>query len=151
MTSQLTPTALRTGHVQPVHIHVDDLDMQGIVGNARYPLIVERAVTAYSMERGWHFDPARSRFSDTLQVVREFRIEYHAPIADVGPVGVHLWIERLGRSSYTYGFRILSEDGTVTHADGHRVQVRLDPGTLRPTPLSDEAVTAARQLMMPQA
>jgi acyl-CoA thioester hydrolase len=41
--------------------------------------------------------------------------------------------------------------GSVTHADGHRVQVRLDPETLCPTPLSDEAMTAARQLMMSQA
>src|SRR6516164_4914113 len=72
------------------------------------------------------------RFKEAFFVVKEFAITYHVPITRIGPVHVQLWLDRLGNTSAVYGFRVLSEDETVTHAEGRRVQVRLDPATLRP-------------------
>jgi hypothetical protein len=37
----------------------------------------------------------------------------------------------------------------VTHAEGRRVQVRLDPVTLRPAPIAPELREACRQLLAP--
>jgi hypothetical protein len=51
-------------------------------------------------------------------VVREFTITYHAPISRAGTVRVQLWLDHLGTTSVVYGFRVLSDDGTVVHAGG---------------------------------
>lgn len=95
---------------------------------------------------GWDFDPSGPRFNEVFFVVREFGITYHVPITRIGPVHVQLWLDHLGTTSAVYGFRVLSEDETVTYAEGRRVQVRLDPGTLRPTAIGPELRAACRPL-----
>lgn len=134
------------GVIEPVMVHFEDLDALGVVHNARYVLLLERALAAYWTRAGWAFDPAAPRFSEVFFVVREFLISYHVPITRVGPVQVQLWLDRLGDTSAVYGFRVLSPDGTVTHAEGRRVQVRLDPATLRPAAIGPELREACRPL-----
>ncbi|MDP9866884.1 MULTISPECIES: acyl-CoA thioesterase [Streptosporangium] len=129
-------TALQIGHIQPVQIHFEDLDAMGVVHNARYVLLLERALSGYWAEHGWAFDPTRPHFAEIFFVVREFSITYHVPISTVGTAAVHFWVEHLGTTSVVYGFRVLSADHGVVHAEGRRVQVRLDPATLRPSPMS---------------
>ena len=137
------------GIVRSAFVSIDDLDASGAVHNARYPLILERVVVAHWYERGWRLDPRQSRIPDVLQVAREFTISYQFPIFGLGEVKVHLWIEKAGRTSFTYGFAFLSADGSVTHATGHRVQVRLDPATLQSTPLSPEGIAELVPLAKP--
>jgi acyl-CoA thioester hydrolase len=134
------------GVIEPVMVHFEDLDAMGVVHNGRYVLLLERALAAYWTRAGWAFDPAAPRFKDVFFVVREFTITYHVPITRVGPVHVQLWLDHLGDTSAVYGFRVLSQDGTVAHADGRRVQVRLDPATLRPAPIGPELRAASRPL-----
>ena len=57
------------------------------------------------------------------------------------------WIERMGESSVVYAFRVLSADGATVHAEGKRVNIKLDPRTLRPSPWTDEARAVAAPLM----
>ncbi|WP_214107190.1 acyl-CoA thioesterase [Acrocarpospora catenulata] len=140
-------TALTPGHIENVQVHFDDLDAMGVLHNGRYVLLLERALTAYWTERGWAFDPAQPHFADIFFVVREFAITYHQPVTTVGQVGVHFWLDRIGTSSLVYGFRVLSADRSVVHAEGRRVQVKIDPGTLRPSPIS-EAVRKDCQLLL---
>ncbi|GLU49892.1 acyl-CoA thioesterase [Nocardiopsis ansamitocini] len=136
------------GRVQSVDVHFEDLDPTGFLHNSRYSLLLEHAASAYWSEQGWHHDPARSRFAgDSVMAVRAFEITYHFPVTEPGKVGVHLWIERIGRSSYTYGFRVISLDGATVHAEGTRVQINLDPTTLTPATLSDEVRAAAQPLL----
>jgi acyl-CoA thioester hydrolase len=117
-------------------IHFEDLDAMGIVHSGRYVNIFERALAAYWGRAGWSYDPGHPRFAEMLFVVREFTITYHVPISRAGTVQVQLWLERLGTTSLTYGFRVSSDDGTVVQAEGRRVQVRLDPASLRPAPIT---------------
>ncbi|MEV7006462.1 thioesterase family protein [Streptosporangium sp. NPDC051022] len=140
-------TALRTGHVQPVQIHFEDLDAMGVVHNARYVLLLERALADYWAERGWPFDPSEPHFADLFFVVREFSVTYHVPINKVGGAAVHFWVEHLGTSSLVYGFRVLSADHEAMHAEGRRVQVKLDPATLRPAPIGPALREAVRPLL----
>lgn len=79
-------------------------------------------------------------------MVREFSITYHVPISTVGEAAVHFWLDHMGTTSVVYGFRVLSADHTVVHAEGRRVQVRLDPATLRPSPMSEPLRESLRQL-----
>ena len=134
------------GVIEPVMVHFDDLDAMGVVHNGRYVLLLERALAAYWARAGWAFDPGAAHFKDVFFVVREFAITYHMPITRVGPVHVQLWLDHLGNTSAVYGFRMLSEDETVTHAEGRRVQVRLDPATLRPAVIGPELRAACRPL-----
>lgn len=135
------------GVIEPVMVHFDDLDAMGVVHNGRYVLLLERALAAYWTRAGWAFDPGTASFVDAFFVVREFTITYSAPITRPGPVHVQLWLDHLGSTSAVYGFRVLSEDQTVTHAEGRRVQVKLDPATLRPAVIGPELRAACRPLL----
>ncbi len=134
------------GRTLPVRVHFDDLDAMGLLHNSRYALLVERAVSDFWIAEGWNFDPALSAFEDVYMAVREFKIVYSAPIVGAGEVLVHFWLEDLGRTSGVYGFRVLSADGATLHAEGHRVNVNLNPATFVPSPWTDKTRATAELL-----
>jgi len=142
-------TAVDYGQVETVRVYFDDLDAMGVLHNARYSVLFERALARYWDRAGWSFDPASPHFADVFFVVREFSITYHLPITSVGDVQVHLWLDDLRTTSGVYGFRILSADGSTLHADGRRAQVKLDPATLRPSAIPAAVVSDARPLFGP--
>jgi acyl-CoA thioester hydrolase len=135
------------GRLVPVTVHFDDLDALGLLHNARYPLMVERAWTALWQEHGLRFEGDWAAAGDACNAVKELRITYEAPVTRPGRYAVHLWLERLGTTGLTYGFRFCSEDGSATYAHGARVLVRLDPGTLRPAPWSERFRSVGRELL----
>ncbi|GGN38087.1 acyl-CoA thioesterase [Streptomyces fuscichromogenes] len=150
MTAEALPApVLSYGRLLPVSVHFDDLDALGMLHNARYPLLVERAWTELWQEHGIRFDGDWATAGDACNVVRELVIGYEAPVTRSGAYAVHLWLERLGGTGLTYGFRFCSPDGATTYARGTRVLVRLDPATLRPAPWSETFRAAGRQLLRP--
>ncbi len=80
-------------------------------------------------------------------MIREYSITFHAPIVGTGRAAVHFWLEKLGTTSADYRFRFLSEDGAVVHAEGRRVNICLDPATMRPAPWSADARTLVKALL----
>ncbi|MFE6412400.1 acyl-CoA thioesterase [Streptomyces sp. NPDC057837] len=150
MTAEALPApALSHGRLVPVTVHFDDLDALGLLHNARYPLMVERAWTDLWQERGIRFEGDWAAAGDACNAVKELTITYEAPVTRPGPYAVHLWLERLGTTGLTYGFRFCSADGVTTYARGTRVLVRLDAATLRPAPWSEEFRAAGRELLRP--
>ena len=145
----ITPTAIHYGHTEPVVVHFDDLDAMGIVHNARYAVLLERALSAFWTRYGFSFAGGGPTQPDVVHAVAEYAISYRAPIRGTGPIAVHFWIERLGEASATYGFRVLSDDGSVLHAEGRRVNIKLDPATLRSTPWTPLARSVAERLCEP--
>ncbi|EGG45687.1 acyl-CoA thioesterase [Streptomyces griseoaurantiacus] len=142
--------ALSYGRLVPVTVHFDDLDALGLLHNARYPLMVERAWGELWREYGFGgYEGDWEAAGDACNAVRELRIGYEAPVSRPGVYAVHLWLERLGTTGLTYGFRFCSADGTVTYARGSRVLVRLDPVTLRPAPWSEPFRAVGRELLPP--
>ncbi|MER6272134.1 MULTISPECIES: acyl-CoA thioesterase [unclassified Streptomyces] len=151
MTAEALPApALSYGRLLPVSVHFDDLDALGMLHNARYPLLVERAWTELWQEHGIRFDGDWAAAGDACNVVRELLIGYEAPVTRSGTYAVHLWLERLGTTGLTYGFRFCSPDGATTYARGTRVLVRLDAATLRPAPWSEAFRAVARELLRPR-
>ena len=136
-------------HTETVMVYFEDLDAMGVVHNGRYAALLERALAGYWTRAGWPYDPGQPRFSEVLFAVREFAITYHTPIARVGTVRVRFWLDRLGTTSLVYGFQVLSDDESVVHAEGRRVQVRLDTVTLRPAAIGSDMREACRQLLAP--
>jgi acyl-CoA thioester hydrolase len=57
-------------------VHFDDFDPIGLVHNARYALLIERAVAAFWGRLGHAFDRGRPTTPDTFNVVKEFSISY---------------------------------------------------------------------------
>lgn len=117
-------------------VYFDDLDPYRILHNARYLLLFERTLGSFWMELGMGAlqDPDHP---DNFHFVRTNEIEYLAPVRGVCRVRVRVWIERLGRSSLTFGFSLMPLDEDRIHARGTRTIVRIDPTTQRPVPWSD--------------
>ncbi|MFE9201128.1 acyl-CoA thioesterase [Micromonospora sp. NPDC007230] len=143
------PTAAPYGHVEHVPVHFDDLDALGILHNARYAVLLERALTPYWAEHGVSFQGGPHSSPDVFHAVREFTITYRAPISGTGPVAVHFWLEHFGTTSARYAFQFRSVDGHTLHAEGTRAIVRLDPATMRPTAWTEAARTIAATLLRP--
>ncbi|GAA5610488.1 acyl-CoA thioesterase [Streptomyces platensis] len=139
------------GELVPVTVHFDDLDALGMLHNSRYPLLAERAWAEYWHGQGFTFDGDWAAAGDMCNVIKEMKVSYERPITRPGRYAAHLWVERLGRTGLTYGFRLCSADGTETYAQGHRVLVRVDAQTLRPTPWSDRARAIADRLLRQEA
>ncbi|RPE45436.1 acyl-CoA thioester hydrolase [Streptomyces sp. Ag109_O5-1] len=141
--------ALSYGRLIPVTVHFDDLDALGLLHNARYPVLVERAWAEFWQGHGFAFEGDWAAAEDACNAVKELRIGYEAPVTRPGTYAVHLWLERLGNTGLTYGFRFCSEDGALTYAQGARVLVRLDAATLRPAPWSERFRAVGRELLRP--
>jgi len=118
------------------HVFFDDLDAMRMLHNSRYGVMAERANSAFFEANGWRWEPDPANNPDQFYAVREQTIRYLEPIREPGDVAVEMWVAELGRSSATYRFRVRSLDASHAHADIQRVQVKLSPATLRPTPWS---------------
>jgi len=132
----------------PLYIHrstvwFDELDMVGVLHNARYAIHVERAMAS------WFHSLTDVDPSDGLIVVKQYDIEFISPFTrERGELVVEVSLRRRGRTSAVFSFRCLSypkgEDGPeVLHAQGIRAIVKVSPGDLRPAPWSEKFLSAA--------
>ncbi|WP_250008722.1 thioesterase family protein [Actinoplanes sp. M2I2] len=143
-------TAVHTyGAVVPQAVHFDDLDAMGVLHNSRYAVLVERAIIVWWSERGVTFTGGRPTTPDAFNVVREYQITFHNPIRSTGDIDIRFWLDHMGTTSAEYGFQVTAADGTTVYAEGRRVNVRLDPATMRPAPWTDEGRALAATLLRP--
>jgi acyl-CoA thioester hydrolase len=123
-------------------VHFDELDAWQMLHNSRYGLHVERATMAWHLAvTGNPYGPADD--PDQFVFMREFQIEFEAPVTGPQTIWVDIWRTRRGRSSFTHVFQCRNEDGSVVFARGRKTVVRIDPATGKPTPWSDELRRAA--------
>ncbi len=121
-------------HEQIHGVYFDDLDPFGILHNARYLLLFERTLGSF-----WQFLGlgAFQEDPDTAHLVRANHIAYHRPFRGTGRARVRVFVEKLGSTSLTFGFRMMPLDSDEELASGQRVVVRIDPTTHRPVPWTD--------------
>lgn len=117
-------------------VYFDDLDPLHILHNARYVLLFERTLGAFWGHIGM------GSFQDTdhpdrFHLVRANHVEYVHPVRGVTRVRVRVWVEKLGRTSLTFGFRVMPLDEDRDHAVGSRTVVRVDPTTYAPVPWTE--------------
>lgn len=118
-------------------VYFDDLDAFQVLHNARYLLMFERTIGSFWRHLGWGGLLDAQRNPDQFHLVRANHVEYLRPVYGVGQVRVRVWVQKLGRTSLTFGFRMLALDEDAEHARGTRVVVRVDPATLKPMPWTD--------------
>jgi acyl-CoA thioester hydrolase len=120
-------------------VYFDDLDALQILHNARYLLLFERTIGSFwNRTMGWGGMLESSANPDRYHLVRTNHLEYIRPVTGVGEVRVRIWVEKLGRTSLTFGLRILPLDEDVDFARGSRVIVCVDQATRKPAPWSDD-------------
>lgn len=118
-------------------VYFDDLDAFHILHNARYLLLFEHAIGSFWRHLGWAGVLDFNSNPDQYHLVRAVQLEYRRPVIGTGQVRVRVWVERLGRTSLTFGLRVMPLDEDVDHATGRRTIVRVDPHNKRPTPWTD--------------
>ena len=91
-------------------IYFDDLDALQILHNSRYLLLIERTIGSFFRHLGWTGMRDVHKHPDQFHLIRANHIEYHRPVTSVGDVRVRVWVERLGTSSLTFGFKVLPLD-----------------------------------------
>lgn len=116
-------------HERVMGVYFDDLDPYQILHNARYLLLFERTLGSLWQEMG--FGQLQQR-AEAMHLVRANNIEYLRPVNGTGDVRVRVWIRRLGRTSLTFGFRVMPIDEDVDFARGSRVVVHVDADTFAP-------------------
>ncbi len=133
-------TTISTGvrfHEQVHGVYFDDLDAFQILHNARYVLLFERTIGSFWGRMGWGSTLDMQKTPDQFNLVRANHVEYLRPVTGVSEVRVRVWVEKLGRTSLTFGFCVMPMDEDVDCAVGSRVLVRVDPGTRKPAPWTD--------------
>ncbi|MGH9115514.1 MAG: acyl-CoA thioesterase [Acidimicrobiales bacterium] len=136
MTTAIPPEAgagPHPGFVWSTQVFFDDLDAMGMLHNARYFALIERASSAFFEARGWRWERDVADNPDQHFVVRQQAAQYEDPIAGPGIVEVEMWVTRLGRTSAFFEYEVRSPGGRV-HARAQRSTVKLDPVSLRPAP-----------------
>jgi len=123
---------------ETVHgVYFDDLDAFRILHNARYLVLFERTIGSFWQKLGFGGPLDAQSEPDQYHLVRQNIVDYLRPVEGVGEVRVRIWVEKLGRTSLTFGFRCLPLDEDLDFATGSRVLVRVDPETRRPVPWTD--------------
>ncbi|MFT4974986.1 MAG: acyl-CoA thioester hydrolase [Myxococcota bacterium] len=118
-------------------VYFDDLDAFQILHNARYLLLIERTIGDFWRMMGWGGPLKARRHPDQHHLVRLNHFEYHRAVHDVDRIRARVWVERIGRTSLTFGFEVRPIDMDTPYATGQRVLVRVDPDTRAPVPWSE--------------
>jgi len=123
-------------------VYFDDLDPFGILHNARYLFLFERTLGEFWQHIGFGGFQEKP---DVYHFVRANTAEYLAPVIGTGRVRVRVFVETLGRTSLTFGFKVMPLDSDTEHARGTRTIVHVDSETWRPKVWSDKT----RAIMAP--
>lgn len=115
----------------PLQVRFRDLDALGHVNNAVYLTYFENARVAYWRELTGPDRPLEFPF-----LVARAEVDFRAT-ADMGtPLVAELALSKIGRTSFTFDYRIVRDDTGSLVAEGRTVQVWLDAAGV-PTPVPD--------------
>jgi acyl-CoA thioester hydrolase len=112
-----------------IPIRFADIDALGHVNNAVFLSYMEVARTAFWAER-----IGEVRVQEIDFVVARVEIDYRRPVLFNDTLSCDLWIEKLGRSSFTVGYRFVVGETPVAEARSVQVFVDLSTGTPKPMP-----------------
>jgi acyl-CoA thioester hydrolase len=111
----------------------DQIDQLGVLHNAAYLLLFERARTDFWRSLG--VDGYGAPGLDWPYLVVRNEVNYRAPVETEQDVRVGVWVAKLGESSIMFAHEVRAANGTVA-ADGQTVIARINAETRRATPWS---------------
>lgn len=122
-------------------VYWDMLDLLGVLHNARYVVMFERARFDFWSHLG--VGPEAPGF-DWPYVVAHNEVNYRSAIRTEQEVTVTVAVRHIRNSSVTFVHRVIDAQGALS-ADGTTTLVRVDAESYRPIPWSD----SFRNLMRP--
>ncbi|MER1996418.1 MAG: thioesterase family protein [Arthrobacter sp.] len=130
----------------PIQLRFGDEDSNGHVNNVRYVQFLEEARVRLSLlpladTHGGDAEPETfrsiTREAGSTLVGRQ-EIEYLTPLVySPDPVWIEIWVSALGRSSFSYGFRLTDEGSTTVYAVAEAVMVMVGRESGRTVSLSE--------------
>jgi acyl-CoA thioester hydrolase len=123
-----------------IPIRFADIDALGHVNNAVFQTYMEVARTAFWAER---IGEVRVREIDF--VLARVEIDYRRPVLFGDALSCDLWFEKIGRTSFTVGYRFMV--GAELVAEGRSVQVFVDLGTGASKPVPDSFRERVREFL----
>ena len=131
----------------PLQLRFGDVDSYGHVNNVRFLQFLEDARVHWLREplpgtSGGGDDAAGTMFdyvtAANFTLVGRHEIEYLAPLVyRATPVGVNLWVTRVGGSSFDLGYSVAERDGSSLYAYAATSMVLVSRSTGRPVRLPD--------------
>ena len=115
----------------PVEVRYSDVDAMNHVNNAVYVTYLELARLRLWRERFGFTGSAR----EIPIILARVAVDYRAPIGLEHPVEVGLGVSEIGRTSFTFRYRV--EAAGRLAAEARTVQVSFDYAALRPVPIDD--------------
>lgn len=131
--SDPAPVSFAGPFISTQRVYWDQIDQLGVLHNAVYLLLFERARGDFWRSLG--IDGYGAPGLDWPYLVVRNEVNYRAPITAEQDVRVGVWVAKLGQSSIVFGHEARAADGTVA-ADGLTVIVRVDAETRRALPWS---------------
>ncbi len=125
----------------------NEIDSFGHVNNAEFYTWFDTAVVRFLQGTGaWRGGP-----EEPLPLVVESRARFHAEVVFGDRVEVGVLVERLGRSSVSYGFGVFLNGGDDAAVDGGFTHVFADRRSRRPVAIPDAARHAFRSIAPAEA
>lgn len=116
-------------------VYFDDLDAMGMLHNAHFAVLLDRAITAFFESHGLRWESQAADNPDQHWAVRHQELEYFAPVTGVGSVEIVLWVSSVGRTSAAYAVEYRT--GDLLHARARRTVVKLGLDGSGPAPWTD--------------
>lgn len=113
-----------------------DCDPMGHVNNAVYLTYLEQARFAH-WRAVWGVDFEGLPEDAPGVILARVEIDYRRQAKYGDVLEVRISLERIGRTSFSYGYEVVDQDGAVV-AEAKSVQVMYDYRAGRPVPLSDD-------------
>lgn len=114
----------------PIPVQYRDIDTLGHVNNAVYLAYMEVVRVAFARQVLGITSVSQYDF-----VVARIEIDYRRPVRIEDELRCAMWTERVGRTSFTIGYRMTVGGETVVEAKS--VQVFIDLATGRPKPVPE--------------
>jgi len=124
-----------------------DIDLAGIICYGAYLRFFELAETEIFRAAGLPFKEMFERF-DIWLPRKVMHAEFHSPAVLDERLKVVTYFSRIGRTSLTINFDVLSADGGTLHATAHQVLVCVSRKTMTKQPLPAEIVRAVEAFAM---
>lgn len=137
--------AERYRYFVPITTRWMDNDVYGHVNNVTYYSWFDTAANRYLIAEGG----LDIHGGDVIGLVVQSQCRYRAPVAYPDAVRVGVRVDKLGRSSVTYGLAVFREGDDTAAAEGSFVHVFVDRATRRPVELPPPLREALARITAP--
>lgn len=123
-----------------------DTDVYGHMNNVRHHEYFDTALGMALITHGALTDAP----DEPIGLVARNEADYFAEIVFPARIAVGVRVERIGRTSLTWGFGLFADEAATTAARGRFVHVYVSRKNRRPAPLSEALLACANALLVEQ-